>query len=262
VKKILQNIIKNIFPLNSYFYQLDLDQKYHPMQGNKKSYFQNIIKNLTLSELFILFRTDKAKIYENLIFVKQKYFRSLIAGHDYSKIYEFTKRSNVKNIIEIGSYYGSSSAAFASYFYKSKVYCIDLDFSRNFVKSSRIVKILCDQSDRILLIENIKKYNLSNKIDFVSDDGIHNDKYILRSLNTLFLFVKRGGFYVIEDISKEKNPIIYNLFISKKKFNKERFISRNIIKNFKKIQVFESKINKDTQSKSNQNFVIRIIKKN
>jgi tRNA G46 methylase TrmB len=259
IKKKSKDFIKNFLPLNLYFYDLDLDKNFHIMQGNRKSFFQETMKKMSLSELFILFRTDKAKIYENSIysFEKKKYVKSLVVGHDYSKAYSFPDRKKIKNIIEIGSFYGSSSAAFAAYFYNAKIYCIDINFEKNFIKSSRIKKIVCDQSNQNKLIKFIKKYKLDKKIDFISDDGIHKYDYIIKSFVTLFPSLKKNGCYFIEDVTREGNPEIYNLFI-KKKFRK--LLSLNLANNIKKIVILKSNINYKTQSDSNETFIIKIFK--
>ena len=68
------------------------------MQSNKKSFFQETMKKMSLSELFILFRTDKSKMYENSIYSleKRRYVKSLVVGHDYSKAYNLPERNNAK----------------------------------------------------------------------------------------------------------------------------------------------------------------------
>ena len=258
IKK-FKNFIKNFLPLNLYFYDLDLDKNYHVIQGNRKSFFQETMKKMSLSELFILFRTDKSKMYENSIYSleKRRYVKSLVVGHDYSKAYNLPERKKIKNIVEIGSFYGSSSAAFAAYFYNSTIYCIDINFEKNFVKSNRIKKIICDQSNQNKLIQFIERYKLKDKIDFVSDDGVHKDDYIIKSFSILFPNLKKNGCYIIEDITEKGTPEIYNLFILKK-FKK--ILSFNLSKNIKKINVLKSNINYKTQSDSNQCFIIKIFK--
>jgi hypothetical protein len=259
IRKKFKDFIKNFLPLNLYFYDLDLDKNFHLMQGNRKSFFQETMKRMSLSELFILFRTDKAKMYENSIysFEKKKYVKSLVVGHDYSKAYGFPNRKKIKNIVEIGSFYGSSSAAFAAYFYNSTIYCIDVNFEKNFVKSNRIKKIICDQSNQDKLIQIIERFKLKKKIDFISDDGIHKDDYIIKSFIILFPNLKKNGCYVIEDITKEGNPEIYKLFVMKK-FRK--ILSLSLSKVIKKIVVLKSNVNFRTQSNSNENLIIKIFK--
>jgi hypothetical protein len=199
-------------------------------------------------------------MYENSIysFEKKKYVKSLVVGHDYSKAYSFPDRKKIKNIVEIGSFYGSSSAAFAAYFYNSTIYCIDINFEKNFVKSNRVKRIVCDQSNQDKLIEFIERYGLKGKIDFISDDGIHKDDYIIKSFITLFPNLKKNSCYIIEDITKEGNPETYNLFV-KKKFRK--ISSLNLSKNIKKIVTLKSNIDFKTQSSSNYTYVIKIFKK-
>ena len=253
MKKIIKNLIKNQVPLNSYFYKLDLDQKKHIMQGNRYSKYYSKILNLNFNELCILFRSDKASMYENTIynFIKKKYERSIIVGHNYGKFYEKFNKKNIKNIIEIGSFLGSSSAVFKIFFPKSKVFCLDITYKQNLVSSKNIIKSLVDQSKKNLLEEFIKKKKLFKKIDLVSDDAAHQDKHILASFDVLFPNLKKGGKYFIEDVTKKFQPRTYEIFIKNK---------TKILPDIKSIKYFKSDISPKTQTKSQQCYIIVIEK--
>ena len=74
------------------------------MQEERTSNFSIPAYKLSLNELFILFQTDKASIYQNVIIYKKRYRRSLISGHNYGVFYEKflkNKKYQIKNIIEI-----------------------------------------------------------------------------------------------------------------------------------------------------------------
>jgi hypothetical protein len=264
INNIFKKIIRNKIPLNSFFYTLDLDQNYHVMQASRKSYYKKILKKMTLSELFILFKTDKSPLYSNIIFDKKKnkYTRSLITGENTAKYYSEINRSKVKNIVEIGSYKGSSAAAFVSYFFNSKIFCFDIDFSKNFIKCARIHKVKLDQSNVIEIEKTLNKFNINKSINFVSDDGIHEDEYILKSFNILFAHLVKNGKYFIEDITKSKTPIIYKLFC-KKKINLlyKNYIDLENIKKIKNIRFFKTQMNYKVQSGEPQNYIAIISKK-
>ena len=73
----------------------------------------------SLDELFTYYGTDKAKK------VKNPYSKNsdLFVGHGYSKFYEkhleFSKNDNF-NLLEIGTWYGASTASFCKYFLNAK----------------------------------------------------------------------------------------------------------------------------------------------
>ena len=79
-------------------------------------------QNKSLEDLFLHYGTDKANLRKN---GKEK-------GHGYAKYYEkhlkSFKKENI-NILEIGSYSGASASSFAKYFFKSKIFCIDVNIS-------------------------------------------------------------------------------------------------------------------------------------
>ena len=253
IKKIIKSLIKNKIPLNSYNYDLNLDEKKHIMQGGIYSKYHSIISKLSLNELCILFRTDKGSMYENTVYSyeKKKYVKSLIVGHNYARYYEKFNKRNIKNIVEIGSFLGCGTGAFKCFFYKSKIFALDVTFDGNLINSKKIKKILIDQSDKDELKKFIKKYKLNKNIDLISDDGSHIDEHILISFKALFPSLKKGGKYFIEDVTKELTPKTYEIFIKKKS---------KILQRIKNISIFKSDISAKTQSKSKQRYLIIIEK--
>ena len=87
-------------------------------------------KQISLDQLFNFYGSDKS-FYLG---------RSKKLAHGYSKFYtkhlNCLKNKNI-NILEIGSYAGSSAVAFKKYFKKSKIYCFDVNIS-NFKYYSKI----------------------------------------------------------------------------------------------------------------------------
>ena len=251
IKEILKKYIKRKIPLTSRYYNLDLNQNYHIFKAEKKSYFKKNLSELSFNELCILFKTDKAILYEDIIydFKSKKYVRSLITGHGYSQYYSKINKNNIKNIIEIGSYEGASGLVFSSYFQKAKIYCLDITFKNNKLKYKNSKKIIIDQLKKKELEKFIHHNKLKNKIDLVSDDAAHLNQHIINSFEVLFPNLRVGGYYFIEDITIKRNKKIYDLFKSHK------------YKNIADIKFYKSKLNQSTQSNTPQNFLIVIRKK-
>lgn len=253
MKQIIKNLIKNKIPLNSYNYNLDLDEKKHIMQGGRYSKYHSSISKLSFNELCILFRTDKGSLYENVVYdyVKKKYLKSLIVGHNYGRYYEKYNKKNINNIVEIGAFLGCGTSALKFFFNRSKIYSLDISFEQNLIKSKKIKKILLDQSNKEDLNRFIKKFKLHKKIDLISDDGSHIDEHILISFKALFSSLKKGGKYFIEDVSKELTPKTYKIFIKNK---------GKKIYGIKSVKTFKSDINSYTLSKSKDYYLIVIEK--
>lgn len=190
------------------------------------------ITKKNLEDLFILFGTDKAHVWN---FGKNK-------GHGFSEFYQ-THLSQFKNkkikILEIGSYSGSSAAAFSKYFNKSKIYCLDINIS-NFKFYSKKIKVFgVDVSKKNILENFIKKINGKREIfDIIIDDGSHKLSDILMSFNFFFNFLKSKGYYIIEDYNfptyfkhlKDIRDVTINnliLYIKKKIFFKSKIINNS-----------------------------------
>ena len=157
------------------------------------------IKKKDFHYLFNKFGSDKAK--------KFMWGNKIVDGHDYSPFYEkylkkYKKKQNI-NILEIGSLYGSSAAAFFFYFLKPKIVCADVSpfFIRSFSENIRPIYI-DTQSEKV--IKKTSKY-LDLKFDIIIDDGSHNIKDQLICLKCLFPSLNKGGMYIIEDLTQFKS---------------------------------------------------------
>ncbi len=153
----------------------------------------NISNNSSLDSLFSNYKTDKAEIIDNN------------QTHGFSKFYEkhlkHLKKENL-NILEIGSYSGSSAAAFVKYFPNSKIYCLDVNLLNFKYSSKKIFPFGIDSSNKKMLKSFLKKIDFFEKIkffDFIIDDGSHILSDQLFSLNFFYKYVKSKGFYIIED---------------------------------------------------------------
>ena len=150
-------------------------------------------ENSSLDFLFNHYNTDKGSVFNKKL------------GSGFTKFYEthLNKLKNNKiNILEIGSYSGASAVAFAKYFPNSKVYCLDINL-RNFIyKSNRIFPFGIDSSNKKMLSNFLNKINFFEDIkffDIIIDDGSHMLSDQLFSLDYFYRYVKKKGFYIIED---------------------------------------------------------------
>ena len=83
------------------------------------------VEEKSLDKLFQFYGSDKGNFFE----------AGNTRGHGYSDFY-VSQLNNLKdnkiNILEIGSYAGGSAAAFAKYFSKANIFCLDINL-RNFI---------------------------------------------------------------------------------------------------------------------------------
>ena len=187
-------------------------------------------ENKSLDYLFNYYGSDKAD-----------YFRSgNREGHGYSIYYtkylENLKNSKI-NILEIGSYAGSSAAAFVKYFQNSKVFCLDINISNFKYKSKNIQVYGLDIKNKPKLkstLDYIFKLNNICNFDIIIDDGSHNLKDILIAFNFFYKYLNKKGYYVIEDF---KHPNYY-------KYNKDldHIFVDTLLNNIAKKKFFKSSI--------------------
>ena len=203
---------------------------------------KKIIKYNSLNDLFNYFGTDKGTN------VKNPYNKNSneIFGHGFAEFYEkhFEKFKNEKiNLLEIGTWYGASLAAFIHYFPNANIFGLDRNFKYKF-KSKRIFFFYCNTTDKNDLNNFKKKIKKISKNNFkiIIDDGSHLLNGIIHNLKFFFRFLDKDGYYIIEDFN---HPEYYN-FLNDSDGNELLF--KNIIQNIKNKTFFESKIlNKEDQ---------------
>lgn len=155
---------------------------------------QNNDEKLSLDQLFRKYGSDKSNELDN----KDK-------GHGYSSFYIkhlHKLRYKKLNILEIGSLYGSSAAAFSKFFKKSTIFCIDINISKFKFKSKKIKVFGFDAANPKNVKIFLNKINNKNKkqfFDIIIDDGSHKLKDILFFLKNFFYTLKKNGYYVIEE---------------------------------------------------------------
>ena len=207
----------------------------------------------SLDNLFHFYGSEKANIFK----------KNKEIGHGYSSFYE-KKLKNFKNkkinILEIGSYAGSSAAAFVKYFPKSNVFCFDINISNFEYKSKNIHVFGIDINNKKKVKKNLEIISNLHKVesfDIIIDDGSHNLSDILNGINVFFKFLKDQGLYVIEDF-KHPNYYKYNnnidhIFIDEllknltnKKISKSNILTENsqkyLINSIEKIEIFKGNL--------------------
>jgi cephalosporin hydroxylase len=139
-----------------------------------------------LQELGLLYNTDKSRIkYKNISYLD-------IYNRYFSKI-----REEVKTFVEIGILNGSSLKMWRDYFPNATIYGVDIDPRCKAYESDRIKIFIGSQNDVIFL--NQLKEEIG-EIDVLIDDGSHITNHQITSFNLLYPLIKKGGFYVIEDL--------------------------------------------------------------
>jgi len=144
----------------------------------------------------------------------------------------------MENIIEIGvgtenlmkpicgSDYmiGASLKSWRDFFPNSTVFGLDIDNSVLF-EDLRIKCFFTDQSKSESLlstISEIKKYKGDENLEFdlIIDDGSHIVEHMILSFKTLSSFIKKKGYYIIEDIKKKDLEIFKQIEIDGFKIKK------------------------------------------
>ena len=216
-----------------------------------KDQFNNDVQ---LDELFSFYKTDKANYIKS----------TKIYGHGYAKFYEkhFSNLRDKKlNILEIGSYSGSSAAAFVKYFKKSNIYCLDINLTKFIYKSKNIHPFGLDISNKRMIKKFLNKISFFENIknfDIIIDDGSHILSDQLKAIDYFFKYLNKDGYYVIEDyrfsefiphLKDTDDPCVREIFEILKKNNKKdfKFISAETLENLKinSSNIFEYKGNQE-----------------
>jgi len=156
--------------------------------------------------------------------------------HNYSVIYEalFNElRNNKLNLMEVGlgsidenvdfhmKFMGKNYKPLASlyawrdYFKNANIYGADID--KKILKNTYRIKTFHVD---MLNSNSIKKMwsQLNKKIDIFIDDGFHSFEANTNLFKSSFKFLKKNGFYIIEDIHRKPTNIkkFYKFFMEKK----------------------------------------------
>jgi hypothetical protein len=92
---------------------------------------------------------------------------------------------------------GESLLMWKKYLPKSLIYGIDI-YDKSKLNSKRIKTFIGSQIDKNFLNKVIETIGTP---DIIIDDGSHNPNHQVESLKILFPFLKKGGYYIVEDTS-------------------------------------------------------------
>jgi len=156
--------------------------------------------------------------------------------HNYTKLYNklFSERRNEKlNVLEIGigsinpsvpsnmtgqpNYLpGASIRGWREYFPNSQIYCcdIDSDILDIFDNDTNIQSFYLDQMNLPLVNNVFHNSDLKDiEFDIIIDDGLHNFPINYTVLEILYPKLKKGGYYIVEDIiNYDKSIVVSTMF--------------------------------------------------
>tara|TARA_B100000767_G_scaffold165681_1_gene155225 strand:- start:706 stop:1449 length:744 start_codon:yes stop_codon:yes gene_type:complete len=217
----------------------------------------------SLDKLFHFYGSDKANFFKILN----------REGHGYSSYYinqiDHLKKKNI-NILEIGSYAGASAAAFSKYFPNANIFCFDVNISNFKYKSKKIHVYGVDISNEKKvkqILNNIFEIHQFSFFDLIIDDGSHNLKDIIYSLNYFFKYLKNKGIFVIEDFKHpnyyEYNRNINHIFVDEflKNIENKKIINSSIVNEKNQRYLMESIKNINTYKGNLSDSDICFIKK-
>jgi len=159
-------------------------------------------------------------------------------SHNYTKVYEKyfeSYRNEEINFLEIGIWCeffpGASIRAWNKYFKKCDYFGVDIVDCTN-QNTDKITNFIVDQKNSRQLQDLITKIP---ELDFIVDDGCHQEDAIIISLGNLFPHLKSGGYYFIEDLHVVNDINLKKLVDKKfttKYLNQEKidYINNNIDK--------------------------------
>lgn len=140
---------------------------------------------MTLDEIAIKYVTDKSS-----------------NGHSYCQYYDMVFspiRDHKINLLEIGIDKGASILTWAEYFCNGNIHGIDIRGDYDYLtENKRIHTHIVDQSNKGELVVFAEQY--PNYFDIIIDDGSHMSSDMILTFETLFPYLKSGGFYIIEDL--------------------------------------------------------------
>jgi hypothetical protein len=122
-------------------------------------------------------------------------------GHGYTKLYEryFGElRDEPIKLLEIGLAAGHSAQMWRKYFTTGQIYTLDVDLNTNqYSQTNGLTFLQGSQTDTELL----KKINLEcGPFDIIIDDASHIGENTKITFDCLFPLLKKGGYFVVEDL--------------------------------------------------------------
>ena len=108
-----------------------------------------------------------------------------------------SRKSAIRNVLEIGIYEGGSLRAWREYFENGEIYGLDIDPNTIF-QEPRIQTSVADQNKIESLNSAFKKFGV--KFDVVIDDGWHQPEASVNTMIAAIPFMSDDSVFVLEDI--------------------------------------------------------------
>jgi predicted methyltransferase len=99
---------------------------------------------------------------------------------------------------------GASLQGWKKYFINSKIYGADIDKNILF-KEDRIKTYYCNQTKPIEIITLFDSLNI--QFDIIVEDGLHTFDANIIFLNNAIHYLKKGGYYIIEDVQPKDDSL-------------------------------------------------------
>lgn len=94
---------------------------------------------------------------------------------------------------------GGSLRAWRDYFSRGTIHGVDIQPDTQFTEE-RITTHLCNSTEKTASEAFLAKDTTPKEVDILIDDGAHYDECQLKTFYHFYGLVKKGGFYIIEDV--------------------------------------------------------------
>jgi hypothetical protein len=163
-----------------------------------KNFYRGLLEGTPLCQLAFKYKSDKTPLL----------------NHGYTRFYHDLfkgKQDKIKKVLEIGigdiqimKYEGYVTGAsvfmWRDYFPNAEIYACDIRRAQLIEGEKRIHTYEVDQSQSSQLFYLIDQ--IGKEFDLILDDGSHITDHQIISARALIPFVKKGGYYIIEDVSQ------------------------------------------------------------
>jgi trans-aconitate methyltransferase len=148
---------------------------------------------MTLCELAVKYGTDKHPWYTPTY--------EMLLGSQRFKVRKVLEIGigNLSQMSHVHGYQpGASLRMWRDYFPGAQIFGLDID-PQVMIQDARIETRVCDQSNAEALKHIGEEWG---KFDLIVDDGSHDPQHQLLSFETLWPYLREGGYYIIEDVNR------------------------------------------------------------
>ncbi len=216
ILKIIKKILINLL----FFYKIPLKLYFkYNIYISKKNYDQNYFENKQ-DEIFDSLNLNRTEGINNLNFIKKKFDLYSNANTGMSSEHEvlfssisIKKKSEILNILEIGTYDGYNSLLLSKLFSKSKIDTIDLnendaDFINYYNRKDTVKEFVSKRNNHLSQDPKINFYELNSlnllnhkkKYDLIWIDGAHGYPVVCIDIINSLNLLNNGGIIMCDDI--------------------------------------------------------------